>query len=487
MKQEVKTENVRETKFIHAFIPLAFLVCSLTYTIRYTNADPHIPIIISGMLAACVAMFSLKYKWDCILEGILNTIKSSMEAAIILLIIGMVVGSWIISGVVPTMIFYGLKIISPGIFLPAALILALIVALATGSSWSTAATVGIALMGVGTGLGIPPQITAGAIISGAYMGDKLSPLSDTTNLAPAMAGSNLFEHIRAMLATTIPSFIITLIIFCAIGMRYAGSDIDTATLNSILETLQSEFYISPILFVVPVITITLVVKKVPAIPGLFCGSLIGGVAAMIFQKTSLSEFVTSLQKGYVSMSGNPVVDELLTRGGMNSMMWTVSLIICALFFGGVMERAGMLSAIANKILSLAKSTGSLVLATVFTAIASNALAAEQYLSIVITGRIFKDAYAKRNLHPVTLSRVLEDSGTLTSPLFPWNSCGAYMIAALGIAPWIYVPYCFLNLINPIISIIYGYTGFNIKYLNGEQGKKFHFKKVMMAMLNVFHK
>lgn len=319
------------------------------------------------------------------------------------------------------------------------------------------------------------------------MGDKLSPLSDTTNLAPAMAGSNLFEHIRAMLATTVPSFIITLIIFCAIGMRYAGSDIDTATLNSILGTLQSEFYISPILFVVPVITITLVVKKVPAIPGLFCGSLIGGVAAMIFQKTSLSEFVTSLQKGYVSMSGNPVVDELLTRGGMNSMMWTVSLIICALFFGGVMERAGMLSAIANKILSLAKSTGSLVLATVFTAIASNALAAEQYLSIVITGRIFKDAYAKRNLHPVTLSRVLEDSGTLTSPLFPWNSCGAYMIAALGIAPWIYVPYCFLNLINPIISIIYGYTGFNIKYLNGEQGKKFHFKKVMMAMLNVFHK
>ena len=483
MKQ--KTENVRETKFIHAFIPLLFLVCSLTYTIRYTNADPHIPIMISGMLAACVAMFCLKYKWDCILEGILNTIKSSMEAAIILLIIGMVVGSWIISGVVPTMIFYGLKIISPGIFLPAALILALIVALATGSSWSTAATVGIALMGVGAGLGIPPQITAGAIISGAYMGDKLSPLSDTTNLAPAMAGSNLFEHIKAMLATTVPSFIITMILFCIIGNKYAGADIDTASLNSILNTLQNEFYISPILFIVPVITITLVVKKVPAIPGLFCGSLIGLIPAV--QKVSLSQFVTVLQKGYISNSGNPVVDELLTKGGMNSMMWTVSLIICALFFGGVMERAGMLNAVANKILSLAKSTGSLILATVLTAIASNALAAEQYLSIVITGRIFKDAYAKRNLHPVTLSRVLEDSGTLTSPLFPWNSCGAYMIAALGIAPWVYVPYCFLNLINPIISIIYGYTGFTIKYLNGDAEKKFNFRKTLIAMVNVFHR
>ena len=480
-------ENVKETKFIHAVIPLVFLVCSLTYTIRYTHADPHIPIIISGMLAACVAMFSLKYKWDYILEGILNTIKSSMEAAIILLIIGMVVGSWIISGVVPTMIYYGLKIIAPSIFLPAALILSLIVALATGSSWSTAATIGIALMGVGTGLGIPPQITAGAIISGAYMGDKLSPLSDTTNLAPAMAGSNLFEHIRAMMATTIPSFIITIVIFCFIGSRYSGSDIDTATLNSILDTLQTQFNITPILFVVPVITISLVIKKIPAIPGLFCGSIIGGIAAMLTQKTSLKDFITSLQVGYVSNSGNQFVDDLLTRGGMNSMMWTVALIICALFFGGVMERTGMLNAIANKILSLAKSTGSLILATVFTAIASNALAAEQYLSIVITGRIFKDAYAKRNLHPVTLSRVLEDAGTMTSPLIPWNSCGAYMMAALGIAPWIYVPYCFLNLINPIISIIYGYTGFSIKYLNSAVSKKFNFKSSIVAILNIFNK
>lgn len=296
--------NVKETKFIHALIPLIFLVVSLTYTVKYTTASTHIPILMSGMVAILVAMFSLKYKWEYLLEGILNSIKSSMEAAIILLIIGTIVGSWISSGVVPTMIYYGLQIISPSIFLPAALILSLIVALATGSSWSTAATVGIALVGVGTGLGIPLPITAGAIISGAYMGDKLSPLSDTTNLAPAMAGSTLFEHIRAMLYTTIPSFIISLILFTLIGMRYTGTDIDGASLNSILTTLETEFNITPWLFVVPVITIGMVIKKVPAIPALFSGALIGSIASIIFQNVSLSSAIAILQKGYISNSGN---------------------------------------------------------------------------------------------------------------------------------------------------------------------------------------
>lgn len=236
--------EVKETKFIHAVIPLTFLVCILTYTIRYTQASPHIPIIISGMLAVFIAMFLLKYKWAYLSEGILNTIKSSMEAVLILLVIGMLVGSWIISGVVPTMIFYGLKIISPGIFLPAALILSLVVALTTGNSWSTAATIGIALMGIGAGLGIPPQITAGAIISGAYMGDKLSPLSDTTNLAPAMAGSDIFEHIKAMLYTTIPSFIITIILFIFIGRKYSDIGVDTESLNKIFVVLKLLFIVS---------------------------------------------------------------------------------------------------------------------------------------------------------------------------------------------------------------------------------------------------
>ncbi len=483
-KEETTSKVIKETKFIHALVPLMFLIISLGYTLRYTEASPHIPIIISGMLASCIAMFVLNYRWETVLEGILETIKSSMEAAIILLIIGMVVGSWIISGVVPTMIFYGLKIMNPSIFLPATVLLSLVAAIATGSSWSTAATIGIALMGVGAGLGIPAPITVGAIISGAYMGDKLSPLSDTTNLAPAMAGSNLFDHIKSMLYTTIPSFVITMILFTMLGMKYSQIEVDASILNSILTSLTTEFNITPLLFIVPIITIGLVVKRAPAIPSLLFGSLIGGVAAFIFQGTAVKDFVTVLQIGYISNSGNEMVDALLTRGGMNSMINTVALIICSLFLGGVMERTGMLNAIAMKILGIANSTGNLILATLLTAIAVNMLAAEQYLSIVITGRIFKDVYREKNLDPVTLSRALEDSGTMTSPLIPWNTCGAYMIATLGIAPWVYVPYCFMNLISPVISCIYGYTGFTIKYLNQEEVKKPNLKHMFATLLNI---
>ncbi|NME36094.1 Na+/H+ antiporter NhaC [Fusobacterium sp. FSA-380-WT-3A] len=469
--EETTSKIIKETKFIHAVIPLLFLIISLAYTLKYTKASPHIPIIISGMVASCVAMIELNYKWEIILEGILETIKSSMEAAIILLIIGMVVGSWIISGVVPTMIFYGLKIMNPSIFLPTTVLLSFVAAVATGNSWSAAATIGIALMGIGAGLGISAPITVGAIISGAYMGDKISPLSDTTNLAPAMAGSKLFDHIKAMLYTTIPSFVISMIMFTMIGLKYSKTQVDSSALNSIFNTLIKNFNITPLLFIVPIITIGLVVKKAPAIPSLLFGTIIGGIAAIIFQNTSVSDFIEVLQSGFVSNTGNQIVDGLLTRGGMNSMFGTVALIICALFLGGIMEKTGMLNAVARKILSIAKSTGSLIFSTLLTAFAVNVLAAEQYLSIVITGRIFKDVYREKGLEPVMLSRALEDCGTMTSPLIPWNTCGAYMIATLGIAPWVYVPYCFMNIISPIISAIYGFTGFSIKYLDKEKTKK----------------
>ena len=485
-KEEATSKVIKETKFIHALIPLLFLIISLGYTLKYTEASPHIPIIISGIVASWVAMFGLNYKWETILEGILETIKSSMEAAIILLIIGMVVGSWIISGVVPTMIFYGLKIMNPSIFLPATVLLSFVAAVATGNSWSAAATIGIALMGIGAGLGIPASITVGAIISGAYMGDKISPLSDTTNLAPAMAGSKLFDHIKSMLYTTIPSFLITMIIFTVMGLKYSQVEVDASSLNSILATLVERFNITPLLFIVPAITIGLVIKRAPAIPSLLFGSLIGGVAGIIFQGISVKDFITVLQSGFVSNTGNAVVDGLLTRGGMNSMMGTVALIICALFLGGVMERTGMLNAVARKILSIANSTGSLIFSTLLTAFAVNVLAAEQYLSIVITGRIFKDVYREKNLAPVMLSRALEDCGTMTSPLIPWNTCGAYMIATLGIAPWVYVPYCFMNLISPVISAIYGFTGISIKYLDKEETKKekTSLKYMFATLLNV---
>jgi len=446
----------------YALIPLLFLIASLFMTLTQYGGDPHIPIFASAIVAAVVAMVGLNYSWKEIEEGIVDTIKMSMGAVLILMIIGMVVGTWILAGIVPTMIYYGLKVLSPGIFLIATLLICSIVSLATGSSWTTAATVGIALMGVGMGLGIPSHIIAGAIISGAYFGDKMSPLSDTTNLAPAMAGADLFDHIRHMLYTTGPSFIISAVLFGIIGMRYAGGELNTVAIDELLVGLQGAFNLSPILLLAPVLVIVIVVLKTPAIPGLFGGAVLGGLFAAMFQGAGMSDIIGAMHYGYASETGIAAIDSLLSRGGMDSMMWTVSLILCAMTFGGVMERTGMLQSIADQMLKLAKNTGSLVVATIVTAIAMNLIAGDQYLSIVIPGRMFKSAYDKRGLAPKNLSRVLEDSGTLTSAMIPWNTCGAYMITTLGIAPWTYIPYTFLNVLNPLVSIFYGFTGITME-------------------------
>ncbi|MFZ5966685.1 MAG: Na+/H+ antiporter NhaC [Bacillota bacterium] len=452
-----------------AMIPVLFLLVTLGLVIFvFELGEAHIPLFASAMVAALVGIYMLGFKWSEIEEGIVETIKMSMGAIIILMIIGIVVGTWILSGVVPTMIYYGLKILSPGIFLVATCLICCIVSLATGSSWTTAATVGIALVGIGTGLGIPLPMVAGAIISGAYFGDKMSPLSDTTNLAPAMAGSNLFDHVRHMIYTTGPSLIISLVLFGILGMRYAGGELDAAAINEILDGLSGSFNLNPLLLLVPCLVIAMVIFKVPAIPGLFGAAVLGGIFAMLFQGSDLGTVIDAANNGFVSETGNAVIDDLLSRGGLQSMMWTVSLILGAMTFGGVMEKTGMLHAIAEGILSLAQSTGSLVLSVILTCIAMNLIAGDQYLAIVIPGRMYKSAFDERGLHPKNLSRALEDSGTLTSPLIPWNSCGAYMMATLGVAPWTYVPYCFLNLINPLISIFYGYTGITMEKLPKEQ-------------------
>ena len=448
---------------------MIFLLVSLVLVlVVFDLGEAHIPLFLSAMFTAALAILVLKIPWKEIEDGMIDSIKMSMQAIIIMLIIGMVVGTWILSGIVPAMIFYGLKILSPGIFLVATVLICSIVSLATGSSWTTAATVGITLVGVGAGLGIPVEICAGAIISGAYFGDKLSPLSDTTNLAPAMAGTDLFQHIRHMIYTTVPSYIISLVLFAIIGMKYAGQELDTVAINVILDGLKMSFNLSPMLLVAPVLIIIIVIKKIPAVPGLFGAALLGGIFAMVFQGASLGTVIDAANNGFTSNIGVADIDALLSRGGMQGMLWTVSLILCAMMFGGAMEKSGMLNAIAKGILSLAKGTGGLITATVFTCIGMNIIAADQYLAIVIPGRMYADAYKKRKLHPKNLSRTLEDAGTLTSPLIPWNTCGAYMITTLGVAPWVYVPYCFLNIINPIIAIIYGYTGFSIEYFDEEE-------------------
>ena len=452
----------RQVSPLIALIPVLFLIVSLFLAIQVIGADPHIPLFTSAIVAALVGMFVLKVEWSEIEEGIVDTIKMSMGAVIILMIIGMVIGTWILSGAVPVMIFYGLKILSPKIFLLATLLMCSVVSLATGSSWTTAGTVGIALMGIGMSLGIPSPIIGGAIISGAYFGDKMSPLSDTTNLAPAMAGAKLFDHIKHMIYTTGPSYVIAAILFLIIGLGYSGDTLDLVLIEEINSGLAIDFNLSPLLLLIPVITIGMVVMKVPAIPGLFGGAILGGLAAMLFQGADIGGVVDALHYGYASETGIEFVDALLSRGGLDSMMWTISLILCAMTFGGVMEKTGMLEALASVILRFAKSTGTLVVATILTALGMNVLAGDQYLSIVIPGRMYKDAYDKRGLAPKNLSRVLEDSGTLTSALIPWNTCGAFMIGTLGLAPWTYVPYCFLNLINPLVSIFYGFTGITME-------------------------
>ncbi len=455
----------KEATLLHALIPIIVLVASLSFSILVYEASPHIPLIFSTIIAATMAIFVLGYSWSELEEGIIDTIKMAMQAVLILMVIGSIIGTWILSGTVPTMIYYGLKILSPGIFLVATAIICCIVSLATGSSWTTAGTVGIALLGVGTGLGMPLGMVAGAIVSGAYFGDKMSPLSDTTNLAPAMAGTTLFEHVRHMIYTTAPALLISLVLYAIIGARYAGDNFDINQVNQILTTISESFVISPLLLIPPLVVIIIVVLKVPAIPGLIAGTLLGGLFAAIFQGANLGGIIDAAHYGFTLESGNAIVDELLTGGGLDNMMWTVSLILIALAFGGVMEKTGMLHAVGKTILSFASSTGSLIVATVLTCLAVNLLTGEQYLSLVVPGRMFKDAYAERGIHPKVLSRALEGSGTVTSPLIPWNTCGAFMWTTLGVHPFAYAPYAFFNLLVPIINIIYGYLGITITKLD----------------------
>jgi len=452
-----------------SLVPVAFLVGFLFLSVVYLaelELTTHVPLILAAVVAAIVAS-RLGLRWLDIQEGMEKGIHKAIGACLILLVIGMLVGSWIQSGIVPTMIFYGLKLLTPSIFLLATCIVCALVSLATGSSWSTAATVGIALIGVGQGLGIPRPRVAGAIISGAYFGDKMSPLSDTTNLAPAMAGAQLFDHIRHMLFTTGPSLLVSLVIFGLLGIGAEGK-LDTVQVDGILAALQKGFVLHPLLLVPPLGVIALVVLRLPAVPALIAGWLLGSVLAVAVQGASAGQALAVSYSGMASDTGHKLVDSLLSRGGLSSMFGTVILILCALSFGGVMERAGMLRTLAGAVLKLARGVGGLVLATVFTCLGMNVLGSDQYLAIVIPGRMYRDAYQIAGLKPVNLSRALEDSGTLTSVLIPWNTCGAFMIATLGLAPWTYVPFCFLNLLNPVISVFYAFTGITMRRLDDQQ-------------------
>lgn len=443
-----------------ACIPVFSLIAFLAFGILKLEISPHIPLIL-GCAVAAITGNRLGYKWQDLQAAMLSGISIAMPAILILVAVGILIGAWVAGGVVPLLISYGLKLLAPSVFLVAACAISAVIAFSTGSSWSTAGTIGVALIGVGQGLGLSLPMVAGAIVSGAYFGDKLSPLSDTTNLASAVVGVPLFEHIRHMLYTTLPSMAIALILYALLGWN-ASSGGESENVALLLSALENEFTLTPWLLLAPATVLLLIYLKTPALPAMLGGAAAGAILGLATQETNLALMLNAMQSGYVSETGNAQVDELLSRGGLESMFWTIGLILCAMAFGGVMERTGMLSKIASAILSFANSTGKLTLATLGTCIGMNIVAPDQYLSIVVPGRMYRDAYDRSGLAAKNLSRCLEDAGTLSSPLVPWNSCGAFMMGALGVSPWLYLPFAFLNLLCPVVSALYGFTGWTME-------------------------
>lgn len=446
---------------VFALIPIAALILFLVGNQLQDSegsASPHIPLILAAAVASSIGLL-VGISWKDIETGILKSIKVGMKAMLILCVIGILISTWIASGIVPMMIYYGLKFMNPHSFLFASCLICAVLSLATGSSWTTAGTIGIALIGVGKGLGVPLPMLAGAIISGAYFGDKMSPLSDSTNLASALAGSELFEHIGHMLYTTLPALILALIFYALLGIGFENEPVESV--QTLLTSIDASFHLNPILLLPPIFIITLIFFRLPALPALFVSAMLGAIFAMIFQNISLAQIIDIAQNGYSAKTENEAIDALLNRGGLASMSETLLLILCALTFGGVMEACGFLRIIANAILKFARSTGSLIAATIGTCITMNHIAPDQYLSIIVPARMYQTAYEEKGLAPKNLSRTLEDAGTLSSPLVAWNTCGAYMSFTLAVPTYDYLPYCFLNLLTPIIAIVIASLGWGI--------------------------
>lgn len=472
-------DNIKNPTLTDALIPIFVLIALMGSSVYLFGNDssygPNQVALLIGMFVAAIIGLKNGHTWASIEEGIVKGISMSLGACLILLAVGALIGTWMLSGTVPTLIYYGLSLLNPSWFYAAAALICAIVAMSIGSSWTTAATIGVALIGVAGGMELSLAITAGAVVSGAYFGDKLSPLSETTNLAPAIAGTNLFEHIKYMMWTTVPSFGIALILFALLGFQ----EDTTSTSSRITEMqvlLRQEFHIAWYNLAPLVVLLTLAIRKMPAFPAVSIGAAVGAIWALVFQanlvssmmETEFSDTITSLMVIWTAMfdgvsfsTPDENLNSLLSRGGMSSMLNTIWLIICAMSFGAVLERVGLLAAVVALALKGAKSAGDMVLRTILTSLGTNIVTADQYMSIVMPGRMYKEEFEKRNLHQLNLSRSLEDGGTITSPLIPWNTCGAYMHSVLGVHPFSYIFYTFFNLINPILAVIYAYLGIKI--------------------------
>ena len=465
----------RDPHVWEALISLVSLVVGISISIVVYGADPHIPMLL-GVFVAAVMAWKAGFEWEVVQAGMLKGISNSLQAIVILSIIGILIGVWILSGVVPTLLYYGLKILHPKIFLVATVLICSVCSLATGTSWGTTGTIGVALIGIGAGLGFPLPLVAGAVLSGAYFGDKMSPLSDTTNLAPAMAGTDLYTHIRHMVYTTGVSYGLTLIIEIIIGLFYRGGSANIETVNQILTTLDSNFTINIVFLLPPVLVMVCAFKKMPAIPGITMGVLSAAILGFLFQGNGFGDFLAAGYGGYTSSTGVEAVDSLLTKGGFSSMLYAISIVICAMMFGGIMEHTNQLKVIVNKILQKANSDASLITATVLTALGANIVLCDQYMAVVMAGRMYAQAYPDRGLHPKNLSRAVEDSATVTAPLVPWNSGGAYQSATLGVATIAYLPFAFFNWLSPLVTLIYGWFGITIHPIDEETKKRLEMAK-----------
>lgn len=481
---------------------IVVMIGLLYWSINVDNGgEPHIALILAASFAGILACLN-GWKWAYLEQGMLAAINRSMQACLILAVVGAMIASWMAAGTIPSMMYYGIKIISPKVFLLTAAVLCSIVSLATGSSWSTAGSMGVALVGVGTALGFPIAMTAGAVISGAYFGDKMSPMSDTTNLAPAMAGATLFGHIKHMVYTTGTSLIIALVAFTVMGFMHASNvQVDLTTIDAILSFIQESSYIGVVTLIPPVFVIVAVACKLPAIPSLIGGVFIGVplfwlnedyvVTAMQAAETDPADIknnVFNILNNGISMGNADVaaiagqypdkaaeiesvlgeLAGLLECAGLQGMFWTISIILCAMCFGGIVDCTGVMGTFADILLSVAKGRGGLVLATELMCLFINATCCDQYLALVIPGRMFKEKFEDMKLRPENLSRALEDCGTITSNFFPWNTCGATMRSFLGLPDSSYIPYAILNWLNPVVSVIFGYTGITMTKLTDEE-------------------
>ncbi|MGD1854548.1 MAG: Na+/H+ antiporter NhaC [Leptolyngbyaceae cyanobacterium] len=474
----------REPSVLLCLIPIGVLIALMVFNVllfkdNATYGPNQIALSLSALLAGLLGVFVLKLPYSALEGQIIKSISMALQAVLILFVVGALISIWIASGIVPLMIYYGLEIINPKVFLFVSCLVSCIVALCTGSSWSTSGTIGIALIAIGQTFNVPVGMVAGAVISGAYFGDKMSPLSDTTNLAPAMAGTDLFTHIRHMVYSSGPAIVLSLIGFLLLGFFYQGDSLSGNAIADVQNVIQSNFNLNLLLLAVPLLVVTMVALRVPALPALVFGVLLGCGAALIFQGELLTTMLDGnytlggaygllvgvAADGFSIETGNEVIDGLFSRGGMSSMLNTIWLIVTAMLFGGMLEACGMLQKLANTILAGANGAGTLVGATVATCVFMNATASDQYIAIVVPARMFRSAYVNYGLHPKNLSRAVEDAGTVTSVLIPWNSGGAFHSGVLGVPTLSYLPFCFFNILSPIVSVFLGAMNLTITRIN----------------------